>query len=275
MMSFARGRRLYVATSPLSRGLSVVTRRSLDRLSLDQRRRLPTLCATTTTPSHRHCTVNDEDDDDRHKWRPLTSTGARSRVCVKIYGVTSHCFIILYYTYIIYLLTRRWRRDHIVEIYWVITGTYFSPSYGVAHISYYLYLVDTKIQSRTRHPQVSVPPDSCACVYAISRAHKDKIELAKQRTVVVVRWRWWLRRMRCATYDLDHRHHILYTYTYYMVCVCTREREREREIVIVYERAAVSETSWRGRERERERETRPLWPRASRLLYVYVCLYPD
>jgi len=103
MMSFARGRRktarLYVATSPLARGLSVVTRRPRDRLSLVQRRRrrrrrrLPTLCATTTTPSHRHCTVN---DDDRHKWRPLTSTGARSRVCVKIYGVTSHCFIMLY-----------------------------------------------------------------------------------------------------------------------------------------------------------------------------------
>jgi len=57
-----------------------------------------------------------------------------------------------------------------------------------------------------------------------------------------------------------------------MVCVYTRERE----IVIVYERAAVSETSWRGRKSERERETtRPLWPRASRLLYVYVCLYPE
>jgi len=115
MMSFARGRRLYFATSPLSRGLSVVTRRSLDRISLDQRRRLPTLCATTTTPSHRHCAVNNDDDDDRHKWRPLTSTGARSRVCVKIYGVTSHCFIILYmykiFTYAATMAAGPYRRD--------------------------------------------------------------------------------------------------------------------------------------------------------------------
>jgi len=51
-----------VTTSPLVRGLSVVTRRSLDRLSL-VRRRLPTLCATIT-PSHRHCTVTD-----RHRHR--------------------------------------------------------------------------------------------------------------------------------------------------------------------------------------------------------------
>lgn len=150
---------------------------------------------------------------------------ALARLRENLWRYVALFYYIILYIYNIFTYTRRrWRRGHIVEIYWVITGTYFSPSYGVAHISYYLYI--WLIQKFSHVPDIpkwaSDQTRARACTRSRARIKKNRVGETKDGSggavAVVVE--------KNAVRNIWFRPPASYIiYIYLLWCVCAREKD--------------------------------------------------